>query len=149
MGARLESYVVSLRSQRGTYLRLFQRRSNDFIRMTPIATNSSPIPLLTPKRRSTDMRQAERVRTRLTRLRLQATLMVARAELRAATYVHGGTVVKLRLLIAPVAAALGLGLAHGQEPGRLPVAETNQQLADSVAAKLTAGTTAQVRMPRV
>ena len=50
---------------------------------------------------------------------------------------------KLRLLIAPVAAALGLGMAHAQEPGRLPVAETNQQLADSVAAKLTAGTTAQ------
>ncbi|MFO0937707.1 MAG: BON domain-containing protein [Gemmataceae bacterium] len=50
---------------------------------------------------------------------------------------------KLRLFIAPVAAAIGLGIANGQEPGRLPVAETNQQLADSVAAKLTAGTTAQ------
>jgi hypothetical protein len=50
--------------------------------------------------------------------------------------------VKVRLLIAPVAAALGLGLAHGQEPGRLPVVESNQQLADGVAAKLTSGSAA-------
>ncbi len=49
---------------------------------------------------------------------------------------------KARLLIAPVAAMLGLGLAQAQEPGRLPV-DSNQQLADNVAAKLTAGTMAQ------
>lgn len=45
---------------------------------------------------------------------------------------------KVRLLLAPAIAAFGLSLAQGQEPGRLPVASSNQQLADAVAARLTA-----------
>lgn len=93
---------------------------------------------------STDGSVRFQVRIWLTVFHLRANITSARAEIRfAPVYVHGGTVVKLRLLIAPVAAAFGLGLAQGQEPGRLPVVDANQQLADSVAAKLTSGTTAQ------
>jgi hypothetical protein len=51
--------------------------------------------------------------------------------------------VKVRLLVAPIVAALSLSLAQAQEPARLPVAQTNQQLADSIAAGMTANSVAQ------
>lgn len=50
---------------------------------------------------------------------------------------------KVRFLLAPAVAALGMALANGQEPGRLAVADSNQQLADRVAATLMAGSAAK------
>lgn len=46
---------------------------------------------------------------------------------------------KVRLLVAPIVAALGMTVASAQQP----IGDTNQQLADAVAAKLTTGTIAR------